>query len=56
MNVDILIGRLEDVLFFCFLFIVALSVLQSFDICGRVSAIRKALVMLCSSQVRLRLI
>lgn len=24
---------------------------QSFDICGRVSAIRKALVMLCSSQV-----
>lgn len=26
--------------------------LQSFDICGRVSAIRKALVMLCSSQVR----
>lgn len=28
------------------------SNLQSFDICGRVSAIRKALVMLCSSQVR----
>lgn len=34
----------------------ALLVLQSFDICGRVSAIRKALVMLCSSQVSLRLI
>lgn len=32
-------------------FFYLLFYLQSFDICGRVSAIRKALVMLCSSQV-----